>query len=124
MFKVVLFITLFTGYLVYSTIIYSKGTESRVQLTGQQAAEVIKGKLLFEKYNCTACHQLYGLGGYLGPELTTAYSDPKRGEIFMKAFLQSGGQRMPDFHFKPDEVASIISFLKYVDSTAITYKTK
>lgn len=84
--------------------------------------QVAKGKLLFQQYNCTACHQLYGLGGYLGPELTTAYSDTHRGELYMKAFLKNGGTRMPKFNFTNDEINAILSFLKYVDATATTYK--
>lgn len=123
MFKIAVFLTLFTGYAVYSTVIYSKGTETNIQLTGQQAEKVANGKYLYEQYNCVACHQLYGLGGYLGPELTTAYSDPQRGETYMKAFLMAGGPRMPNFHFKADEIDDIISYLKYVDSTAVTYKS-
>ncbi|MBL7720969.1 MAG: cytochrome c [Chitinophagaceae bacterium] len=123
MIKIAVFLTLFKSYAVYSTVIYSKGTESEIQLTGPQAEKVAQGKYLYEQYNCVACHQLYGLGGYLGPELTTAYSDPQRGEIFMKAFLQAGGPRMPNFHFKADEIDAIIRYLKYVDSTAVTYKS-
>lgn len=123
MIKIAVFLTLFTIYAVYSTVIYSKGTESNIQLTGQQAEKVANGKYLYEQYNCVACHQLYGLGGYLGPELTTAYSDPHRGETYMKAFLMAGGPRMPNFHFKADEIDDIISYLKYVDSTAVTYKS-
>lgn len=123
MIKIAVFLTLFTSYAVYSTVIYSKGTESNIQLTGQQAEKAANGKYLYEQYNCVACHQLYGLGGYLGPELTTAYSDPQRGEVYMKAFLQAGGSRMPNFHFKADEIDAIISYLKYVDSTAVTYKS-
>jgi nitric oxide reductase subunit C len=124
MIKIAVFLTLFASYAVYSTVIYSKGTENNIQFAGELGEKVSHGKYLYEKYNCVACHQLYGLGGYLGPELTTAYSDPLRGEIFMKAFLLAGGQRMPNFHFKPDEADAIISFLKYVDSTAVTYKPK
>ncbi|MBK8357424.1 MAG: hypothetical protein IPL13_19205 [Saprospiraceae bacterium] len=32
------------------------------------------GKLIWQDYNCNACHQIYGLGGYLGPDLTNVYS--------------------------------------------------
>ncbi|MFZ1857100.1 MAG: hypothetical protein WAU29_07005, partial [Chitinophagaceae bacterium] len=60
----------------------------------------------------------------LGPELTTAYSDPQRGELFMKALLQAGGRRMPNFHFNENEISAIITYLKYVDATAVSYKKK
>lgn len=123
MIKIVAFITLFAAYLVYSIIVYTKGTEKNIVVSAPEQIKIKNGSDLFQRYNCTACHQLYGLGGYLGPELTTAYSDPGRGELFMKAFLKGGGARMPNFHFKDDDINSLISFLKYVDTTAITYKT-
>ena len=111
-------------YLVYSIIVYTKGTEKNFVVSAEEQIRIKQGSDLFQKYNCTACHQLYGLGGYLGPELTTAYSDPTRGELYMKAFLKAGGPRMPNFHFKDEDVNALISFLKYVDTTAITYKTR
>ena len=84
-------------------------------------SKAIAGKLLYQKHNCTSCHQLYGLGGYLGPELTTILSQPER-ENYSRAILKTGTQRMPDFHLKDDETDNIIEFLKYVNSTAVTYK--
>ena len=123
MIKIVAFISLFVAYLVYSIIVYTKGTEKNIVVTAGEQTRIKNGSDLFQQYNCTACHQLYGLGGYLGPELTTAYSDPNRGEMYMKVFLKAGGPRMPNFHFKDDDVNALISFLKYVDTTAITYKT-
>jgi nitric oxide reductase subunit C len=122
MIKIVAFISLFVAYLVYSIVVYTKGTEKNNVVSTDELTQIKKGSLLFQQYNCSSCHQLYGLGGYLGPELTTAYSDPARGELFMKAFLKAGGQRMPNFHFKEEEINALIGFLKHVDESAITYK--
>lgn len=122
MIKIVAFISLFVTYLVYSIVVYTKGTEKNNVISTDELTQIKKGSLLFQQYNCSSCHQLYGLGGYLGPELTTAYSDPARGELFMKAFLKAGGQRMPNFHFSEEDINALISFLKYVDESAITYK--
>jgi nitric oxide reductase subunit C len=123
MIKIVAFSSLFVAYLVYSIIVYTMGTEKNIVVSAEEQVKIKNGSHLFQQYNCTACHQLYGLGGYLGPELTTAYSDPARGALYMKAFLKAGGPRMPNFHFKDDDVNALISFLKYVDTTAITYKS-
>lgn len=122
MYRIIIFLCLFFTYVVYSVVVYSKGTENTVSFSPGESVKITYGKQLFQQYNCISCHQLYGLGGYLGPELTTAYSDPNRGELFMRAFLQAGGQRMPNFRFNKNEINSIISYLKYVDETAITYK--
>jgi nitric oxide reductase subunit C len=75
------------------------------------------GKLLYQKYNCTACHQLYGLGGYMGPDLTNMVSSPGKGEMYARAFLQAGTQRMPNFNLLEDEIKSLVAYLKYVDKT-------
>lgn len=122
MIKIAAFVTLFVAYLVYSIVVYTKGTEKNIVVTAEEQIMIKNGSHLFQQYNCTACHQLYGLGGYLGPELTTAYSDPARGELFMKAFLKAGGPRMPNYHFNEEEINALISFLKHVDESAITYK--
>ncbi|MBL0132116.1 MAG: cytochrome c [Chitinophagaceae bacterium] len=122
MLRIVLFLLLFSTYVIYSAVVYSKGTENAVSVDRIEAGKINQGKKLYQQYNCTACHQIYGLGGYLGPELTTAQSDPNRGENFMKALLKGGGPRMPNFHFTDDEINAVISYLKYVDATAVTYK--
>ena len=111
--KIWVFGGLFISYVLYSLLVYTKGTENRIAVT----PEVQQGKLLYQKYNCASCHQLYGLGGYLGPELTTAWSDSNRGEAFMRAFLQGGGRRMPNFKFSGTEINDILQYLRYVDAT-------
>jgi nitric oxide reductase subunit C len=120
--RVTVAIGLFLLFILYSSLVYTKGTESLIALPKEETALVNEGKILFQEYNCISCHQVYGLGGYLGPELTTAYSDKNRGEGYMRALLGSGGQRMPNFHFSPKQIDAIIAYLKYVDSTATPIK--
>lgn len=105
-------------YAGYSLLIYTKGTQEDISLPRAEQELVTKGKALYQQYNCQSCHQLYGLGGYLGPDLTTAYSDRNRGEMYMRGLLQAGGNRMPNFHFPKEEIDQLITYLKYVDSTA------
>ena len=124
MWKITGFLVLMILYLGYSGLVYTTGTANSLQFSAAELVRINKGKSLFQQYNCIACHQLYGLGGYLGPDLTTAHSDPARGELYMKIFLQAGGARMQKYAFTEEEINSIVSFLKYVDSTAITYKKR
>jgi nitric oxide reductase subunit C len=119
--KILIVLGLFSTYIFYSVLVYTKGTGTSIQLA-ENDAEARMGKRLFQQKNCIACHQLYGLGGYIGPELTTAWSDKDRGELYIRAFLQAGGRTMPNFHFKTEEVDAIVKYLRYVDSTATTYK--
>jgi nitric oxide reductase subunit C len=116
--KVAIFLCLFISYISYSFIVYTRGTEKKQAFLTVDAHQVDKGKLLFQQHNCISCHQVYGLGGYLGPDLTNAWSDKYRGEAYIKAILKSGGSRMPDFHFSNEEVDALSQYLKYVDNTA------
>ena len=79
--------------------------------------QAVKGEQLWQDNNCTACHQIYGLGGYLGPDLTNVISHPNKGEAYAKAFFNSGIQSMPKFDFNEDEKQALIAFLKEVDQT-------
>ena len=116
--KIAIAITLVLLYAGYSLLIYTKGTQENIMLSKTELPTVSKGKQLYQQYHCQSCHHLYGLGGYLGPDLTTAYSDAGRGKNYIKAMLRSGGNRMPDFHFSGEEIEHLTAYLKYVDSTA------
>lgn len=122
--KIVVFILLFLTYIIYSFAVYTKGTKHAFRIAVTEKEKIDKGKNLFQQYNCMSCHQLYGLGGYLGPELTTAWSDKDRGEAYIKAFLKMGGPRMPKYNFSDEEINHLARYLQYVDSTATTYKSK
>lgn len=79
----------------------------------------LAGEKIWQDNNCAACHQLYGLGGYLGPDLTNVASHPSKGKEYIKAFLNSGIKSMPKFNFNEQEKEQIVSFLSHVDKTGI-----
>lgn len=79
------------------------------------AHAVDKGKLLWQQYNCISCHQVYGLGGYLGPDLTNVYS--LRSPEYLKAFIKNGTTIMPNFNFSDDEVDQLLEYLKDMDAS-------
>lgn len=120
--KIIIFISLFIVFVIYSIAVYTNGTEKFIRYSGAELKRINNGKTIFQNLNCISCHQLYGLGGFLGPELTTAWSDKNRGEIYIRTFLMAGGTRMPKYNFTEDEINSLVEYLRYVDSTAITYK--
>jgi nitric oxide reductase subunit C len=121
--RVAILLTLISCYLGYTLLVYTHGTKPTVVLPPKEQQLVAGGKQLYQDLNCQACHQVYGLGGYLGPDLTTAFSDRKRGGMYMRAVLESGGSRMPNFHFSKEEIDKLMRYLKYVDSTATNIKT-
>lgn len=75
----------------------------------------IEGQQLWQDNNCNSCHQFYGLGGYLGPDLTNVFST--KGEAYIQAMLNSGISTMPQFNFTDEDKQKIIAFLKEVDNT-------
>jgi nitric oxide reductase subunit C len=58
---------------------------------------------------------VYGLGGYLGPDLTNAYSS--RGKDYIKAFLKYGTAAMPKFNLKEPEITALLAYLKEIDAS-------
>lgn len=102
-------------FITYNNVLYTKDTAgcSAPLMT----KEALKGEHLWQENNCTACHQLYGLGGYLGPDLTNIVSNPNKGKEYAKAFFNSGVKSMPEFNFTEEEKEALVSFLKHVDRT-------
>jgi nitric oxide reductase subunit C len=113
--RIVFFLSLFGAFLLYSLFVYTRGT--RIGEPAMNAAAV-HGKQLFQQHNCTACHQVYGLGGYLGPELTTVISRKDKGEAYVRAILKTGTARMPDFHLTDAETGDLVEYLRHIDRTA------
>ena len=101
---------------LYNYVVYN--TESYIA-TEKLSSEAVRGQQLFQSNRCWSCHQLYGLGGYLGPDLTNVYSDEKKGPLYIKAFLNSGVMSMPQFNFDEAEKDAIVEYLKMVDQTGI-----
>ncbi|GAA4334546.1 cytochrome c [Flaviaesturariibacter amylovorans] len=113
-----IFLTLIGAYLLYSGFVFTKGTETAMKPAPHPTELAMAGKRIFQDYNCAACHQVYGLGGYLGPDLTTAWSDPKRGPRYVEALIRSGGSRMPNFQFTDSQVKELVAYLAFIDATA------
>ena len=105
-------IILFIGY-NYNLYLYNTSGSSKTSLSNA----ALKGQKIWQDNNCTACHQLYGLGGYLGPDLTNIASNPKKGIEYAKAFFNSGIKSMPKFNFTEDEKNDLSDFLNEVDQT-------
>ena len=102
-------------FIGYNVILYTQKTS--YSTAPLMSAEAMKGEILWQENNCTACHQLYGLGGYLGPDLTNITSRPGKGREYAKAFFNSGVKSMPKFEFTDDEKDALASFLEHVDMT-------
>ncbi len=109
---------LFVLFLFYSALVYvysnPAGQKTKI------SKEVYAGMDVWQRKNCHTCHQLYGLGGYMGPDLTNIASDKTKGPAYMKVFIQNGTNKMPNFHLSEKEVNQVIAFLKWVDKSGKT----
>lgn len=111
-----LFIILSISFLLYSFSIYLKpfGIKREIKFDIKKASE---GRIVWQKNNCQSCHQLYGLGGYLGPDLTNVISNPKKGEIIINQMVKYGVRQMPAYNLSEYDLKCLIEFLKSTDAT-------
>ena len=105
--------TLCLAFIPYSAYVYTRGTQA--SHIPSMSDEARYGQGLFQQHNCVACHQFYGLGGYMGPDLTNVASN--KGPAYVRAFLMSGTQRMPNFNLNDAELDALVAFLEFVDTT-------
>lgn len=110
------FFILSTSFLIYSFSIYIKplSIEEDSRFNREYASE---GRLVWQSYNCQSCHQLYSLGGYLGPDLTNIISNPDKGEKIVRVLVKSGTKQMPAFNLTEQEMNTLIEFLKSTDAS-------
>lgn len=111
------FIFLVCCFLCYSFWIYSVPYFKPNPIASNEQNLASNGRLVFQKYNCHTCHQIYGLGGYLGPDLTNVFSRRQENEDYLKAIIHSGVRQMPAFDVSEVEMNELITFLKNLDAT-------
>lgn len=111
--KRAIFGTLCVAFVIYSARVYTGGTEAAH--ISPMSEDARYGQRVYQNYNCVACHQFYGLGGYMGPDLTNVMS--KRGEAYTRAFITAGTATMPNFGLAEDEIDGLLAYLAFVDKT-------
>lgn len=83
--------------------------------------QVIAGKDVWHKYNCTNCHTLLGEGAYYAPDLTKIAQ--QRGPDYLRAFLkdpslfydeQKVRRVMPRQDLSAQEIDDVIAFLDWI----------
>ena len=96
---------------VQTGLVYS---DARSEPLSEAASE---GRALWQRHACQTCHQLYGQGGFLGPDLTNAASrvDSTR----LVSLLTVGSGQMPPLGFSDAESAAMAAFLREMDRPEI-----
>lgn len=109
-----IFVLLCVAYLVYSFVLYARPEKA---MKDTAIAKASAGKLVWQKYNCQACHQLYGLGGYLGPDLTNVMSKYYNNRAIVKSFIISGNASMPAYQMSAEDYESLVDYLAWMNQT-------
>jgi len=87
----------------------------------EMTAEVLAGKAVWHKYNCTNCHTLLGEGAYYAPDLTKIAA--QRGREYLRAFMkdpsafydeQKYRRVMPRQGLSEREIDDVITFLAWI----------
>ncbi len=112
-----IFFVLFLCFIGFSIWIYTIPLFSPTKYSEKELHLVAEGRLVWQKYNCHTCHQLYGLGGYLGPDLTNVYSRSGNNEHYIRGIVKSGVKQMPAFEISEEEMNALLQFLKNVDQS-------
>jgi len=110
-----IWIILLAVFTFYSGLVY-RNCDEKLK-AGMPNEHVLAGWNLWQKKNCQSCHQFYGLGGYLGPDLTNVISDNHKGAAYAKIMIQYGNTRMPNFKLTEQEVNDLVTFLSWVDKS-------
>ncbi len=108
------FVMLCVSFVVYSIILHKR---KEAKMSEQVKGDPLHGKTVWQNYNCQACHQLYGLGGYLGPDLTNVMSKYYNNRAIVKSFIVSGNASMPSYKMSEKDLEALIDFLGYMTTT-------
>lgn len=81
-----------------------------------------RGLHIWRRHNCQACHQIYGFGGFHGPDLTNLVNDARLDEEF-SSILERGLGRMPAFNLEQDEQRAVLAYLRRLDDSGQSQPT-
>lgn len=112
----IVFFSLVLLFLWYSGSLYNYAFNSKPEgnfdkLLAREGAQV------WQNNNCQACHQIYSLGGYLGPDLTNIYSAKNKGPAYIRSIIENGVKQMPAFKLGDKEMTALMEFLKSADQS-------
>jgi nitric oxide reductase subunit C len=118
-----LWIALFTTFLIYTAFVYTSCDPGKPEVA-HPSSQIVAGWNTWQQKNCQTCHQLYGLGGYMGPDLTNVASDPLKSTQYLFTFIRYGTGKMPNFNLSDTEINNLVAFLKWVDKSGQSIVTK
>lgn len=105
--KKTLLACLVASFAFQTGLVYSDDVDIRL------SDEAVEGRKLFHDGSCQVCHQLWGQGGFLGPDLTNAAS--RVDETRLVSLLTVGSGQMPAYGYDQEQIAQVRAFLEEID---------
>ena len=107
-------------YILVSAVVYTDYPRGH---TGQPLTALEREGLgVWRRNNCQACHQIYGFGGFLGPDLTNRITQDTLDEE-IEWILEEGSGRMPALRLPEEDRAAVLAFLRAVNRTGQSQPT-
>ncbi len=103
-------IVLVTCFVIQSCLVYFDASAAPVL-----SSAALQGRRIWHENNCQSCHQFYGFGGFLGPDLTNVTERLTPGRL--DDLLTVGSAQMPAFDMSPQEIEAINVFLTGMNET-------
>lgn len=103
--------TLFFCLLVQAALTYFDPVAAKHPRLSPDAKE---GKKIYQKHNCQACHQIFGFGGFLGPDLTNRVNriPPEA----LQKILHAGNGAMPVFLLNEIETKNLHTYFEEINA--------
>jgi nitric oxide reductase subunit C len=105
--KKVMLVVLVTTFVIQTGLVYSDDADLSL------SDDAVEGRRLFHEGSCQVCHQLWGQGGFLGPDLTNAAS--RIDETRLVSLLTVGSGQMPAFGYSAQQIDYLQAFLEEID---------
>lgn len=94
-------------------LLFAANLKARTQSVPQGASTVHDGPWLFRERGCIQCHQIRGVGGHKGPDLSGVGRRLKKEAIHHQ--IISGGGAMPAFGeaLPSEEIDTLVKYLQH-----------
>ncbi len=108
-------LSLVLAFLVQTYLVYSDGTGLK---TSPLSVSAQHGRKIWLKNNCQSCHQIFGFGGFLGPDLTNTAHVYDAEEL--QEILLVGPGQMPSIKISTLEAKSLQAYFNELNKTGIS----
>ncbi len=108
----VLMFALVGAFLVQTWLVYTDPAGREGPPLSEHASQ---GQAIWHEHNCQSCHQLYGFGGFLGPDLTNAAR--RLTDERLQAVLTEGSEMMPAFELGAEDRGALAAFFEELNLT-------